>query len=201
MRNNTPKEILIHTSDVSYRVNSDQFKSINAYHRDVRGFPRSQTGLFVGYHRLITGGKNYKCKEDWEEGAHCNKLFEDGVSMNFRSLGVCVGFDGDIEMMRDDEYELLQKQVWDWQDRYSIPNERVKFHRDYDSAKTCPGSLLNKKWLETLLDRHYKTPQSSPPETAAEKPAEQCIKQEEIIKKQNEVISLFDRILKLIFNK
>lgn len=197
---NTPKEILIHCSDVSYKSNSDQFKSINAYHRDVRGFPRSQAGLFVGYHRLMTGGKNYMCKEDWEEGAHCNKKFEDGVSMNYRSLGVCVGFDGDIEQVPPVEYELLRKQIKDWQFKYNITNDRVKFHRDYDSGKTCPGTLIDRKWLSALLENDPQTLPASPPLPEA-KPVEQCDKQEAIIAKQGEVISLFQRIFNLIFKQ
>jgi hypothetical protein len=129
---NNPKYIIIHGSDVSYRNNFDQFKAINAYHRDTMGFPQSSFGYFVGYQRLITGDKNYQCRIDTEEGAHCNAK-QDGISLNFQSLGICVGFDGDIEMPTAMQYALLQRQVWEWQDQWKIPNENVRFHRYYTS--------------------------------------------------------------------
>lgn len=178
---NKPKYILIHTTDVSVKTLYDQFKSVNTYHRDVRDFPISSLGYFVGYHRLITGGKNYKCREDSDVGAHCNQVV-DGLSMNFQSCGVCVGFDGDIEPVPTWAYPLLQKQVWDWQDKYKIPNERVKFHRDYATGKTCPGSLITKAWLANLLARPITQP----------KPDDQKDKQIDILLQQ---VSLLQRLL------
>jgi hypothetical protein len=160
---NTPKYLVIHSSDVSYLANGDQFKSINAYHRDVRGFPQSTLGFYVGYHDLFTGGRRYKCKEEWEVGAHCNQGY-DGVniyppasgkaqSMNYQSVGLCIGFDGDIELPPAIEYGLLQKRVWELQDKYKITDDRVFFHRKFALNKTCPGTLITSKWLSDLLKR------------------------------------------------
>lgn len=114
----------------------------------------SSLGLFVGYHRLITGDKNYQCRLDTDVGAHCNQK-EGGVSVNFQSLGVCIGFDGDIEFPLATHYQMLQQQVWDWQDVYHIPNENIRFHRYYAyvEGKTCPGSLMTDQWLKYLLHR------------------------------------------------
>lgn len=162
---NTPEYIIAHCSDVSQDDLKNQFVSINNYHRDVRLFPVSSLGIYVGYHRLITGGKNYKCREDFEVGAHCNNVVNN-VSMNFKSLGVCIGFDGDIEMPTTEHVKLLQQQIWEWQDKYKIPNERVKFHRDYATNKTCPGRLITREWLDEILKR-----------PAPKKPLEQEIKQ------------------------
>lgn len=147
---NTPRSIIIHCSDVSYQTINDQFTSINNYHRNVRAFPRSSLGYYVGYHVLITGKQLYRCREDREEGAHCNKV-RDGISMNFQSLGVCVGFDGDREMPRSEEITLLRAQLLEWQTRYDIPDSEIYFHRDFDSAKTCPGSLVTRDWILALL--------------------------------------------------
>lgn len=151
MEINTPKWILIHCTDYPRRVMPDQFAACNGWHKN-RDFPVSSLGLYIGYHRLITGGKNYQCREDNEVGAHCNQHSE-GKSLNFQSLGVCIGFDGDDELVTDIEYNLLQKQVWDWQEQYKIPNERVVFHRYFSKDKTCPGALLNDAWLKKLLTR------------------------------------------------
>lgn len=195
---NNPRYIVIHCSDVSEKTQWDQFSSINTYHRDVRGFPRSSAGLFVGYHYLITGGKEYKCKEDWEEGAHCNQIV-DGVSMNFQSVGVCVGFDGDVEFPSPEHMTLLKKRVRALQQRYGITNDRVKFHRDFQPAKTCPGSLVTRAWYDA-----YVSNDSVPPTIPIEpspKPKSEVQKQEEIRKIQAQVPllrQLVDALVKLL---
>lgn len=175
---NTPKFLIIHGSDASYRKIPDQFLSINDWHAQ-RGFPVSDTGYFVGYHKVITGDKIYTARRDDEVGAHCNQ-HEGGVSVNFQSIGICMGFDGDIEMPTPKMYELLQKEVWAYQDKYKIPNDRVRFHRYY-APKTCPGSLITAQWLSDLLKR---------PEPIAIKPeSNMCMAQEKVIAEQNVVIA------------
>lgn len=152
---NIPKFIVIHCTDYPRRLIPDQMVACEGWHKD-RDFPISSLGLHIGYHRLITGESNYKCREDYDVGAHCNQQFE-GKSLNFQSLGVCIGFDGDEEMPTSIEYDLLKKQVWEWQDKYSIPNNRVVFHRYFSKDKTCPGNLINNFWLENLLKREQVT--------------------------------------------
>lgn len=151
MEKNNPKFILIHTTDYPRSKLSNQFSACNQWHKD-RGFPISSLDLYIGYHRLITGDFNYQCRLDDDIGAHCNQKV-DGVSLNFQSLSVCVGFDGDVEPLTSMEYALLQKQVWEWQDKYKIPNENVKFHRFFATNKTCPGSLIKDSWLKDFLKR------------------------------------------------
>jgi len=158
---NKPTYIIIHHSAVEESKLFNQLNSINNYHRDARAFPVSSLGLHVGYHSLITGGKNYKCKKDTDDGAHCNQKVG-GVSINFQSLGVCVGFNGDVETMSDIHYGLLKKQIWEWQEKYKIPNEKVVFHRHFATYKSCPGSLLDDTWLEKLLTKEPEAPSPVP---------------------------------------
>lgn len=107
--------------------------------------------------------------------------------MNFQSLGVCVGFNGDIEMVRPTEYALLQKQVWDWQDFYKIPNENVYFHRYFATQKTCPGSLITDQWLKDLLTR---------PLPVVPKPSENiCMTQDKIIAEQNVKLAWYEQLI------
>lgn len=183
---NQPKYIIFHCSDVSQTEVKNQLNSINNYHRDVRLFPVSSLGYYVGYHRLITDGKNYKCREDFEEGAHCNNVVN-GLSMNFQSLGVCVGFDGDIEMPTTEHTKLLQQQIWEWQDKYKISDENVKFHRDYATAKTCPGRLITREWLDELLKRPI-----------PEKTPEQQVKQNDTLNSELSLYRDFFNLLKRI---
>lgn len=196
---NVPKYHVTHCSDVSYAANKDQFNSINTYHRDEREFPKSSLGFFVGYHNLFTGGKQYKCREDWEVGAHCNQGY-DGVtvyppgtpgklSMNYQSLGDCIGFDGDIEMPPLIELGLFQKRLWEVQDKY--PNIIFEFHRDFATGKTCPGSLITPKWLTDLLVR--------PSTVIPPKPVEKmCVAQEKEIVELKKKLVWYEEIFKWI---
>lgn len=183
---NTPKYILVHTTDVSRRTHPDQFALVDNYHRDVRGFNRSALGYHVGYHVLITGGKAYKTRIDTEYGNHCNNVV-DGLSMNFQSLGIAIGFDGDIEFPDDTQVALLREQIQAWQDTYRIPTERVLFHRDFTPLKTCPGSLITRPWLEQVL-RVVPSP----------KPKEQGEKQQAQIANMEQQISLLKLVVELL---
>lgn len=157
---NKPLNIIIHCTDYSYRILKDQFIACNQWHKD-RYFTLSSLGYYGGYHRIITGGKNYQYRLDTDEGCHCNQQ-ENGVSMNFQSLGICIGFDGDVELPTIEDYKLLQEQVWKWQDIYNIPSTKVYFHRHYSKEKTCPGSLITDQWLKDLLTRPLPLPDVMP---------------------------------------
>lgn len=153
---NNPKYIIIHCTDTSYTKSFDQLDAVNQYHKE-REFSKSSLGYYVGYHNLITGDTNHVCRLETDEGSHCNQVVN-GLSINFQSLGICIGFDGDIEMPTDIQYKLLQEKIWAWQDKYNIPNEMVKFHRDFKPEKTCPGSLITNEWLKKLLSRPSSIP-------------------------------------------
>lgn len=127
----------------------DQFVSVNSYHEQ-EGFTVSTLGIYVGYHRLITGGKNYKCREDLEHGCHTNQVVN-GKSMNWQSLGICIGFNGDVEMPTLEDLNLFVNQVHQWQQKYNIPNANVLFHRQFNTQKTCPGALITQAWLVNNL--------------------------------------------------
>ena len=152
LQDNKPNWILFHCSAANSSF-YDQFTMINQSHQ-ARGFDLSSLGYYVGYQRLITGGKNYQARQDLEHGDHCNNptpVYVDGNSMNFNSLGVCVGFDGDNEDVPAWAVPLLKEQIQTWMKEYNIPIERVQFHRDYNTAKTCPGSRITREWLVSLL--------------------------------------------------
>lgn len=155
---NIQKYLILHTSDVLESRLYNQFNSINTYHRDVRYFPKSSLGYFVGYQYLITGGKLYQCRLDTDEGAHCNAQVE-GLSMNFQSIGICWGGDGDLELPSQTHRKLLADLIKQKMKEYNIPRERVKFHRDYTPSKTCPGTLFTQTYLDSLLYEQPPTPE------------------------------------------
>lgn len=194
---NVPRYGVIHCSDVSYRLNGNQFDSINTYHRDVREFPKSSLGNWVGYHDLFTGGKYYKCKEEWEVGAHCNQGFDGTtvyppgtpgkLSMNYQSIGLCIAFDGDIEMPPLIEQGLLQKRLWELQDKY--PGIVFFFHRKFSTDKTCPGGLMTQSWLLDLLKR------PTPVVVAPKPPESMCTAQEATIVEQKKQIGRLQELV------
>lgn len=164
-------------------------------------FPVSSLGYYVGYHYLFTGDKEYQCRADTDEGAHCNQGF-DGIrvyeagtydktkisTMNHQSIGLCLGFDGDIEYPSAIQYELLQKRVWQLQDKYNISNDNVYFHRYFAKNKTCPGSLITQAWLDTLLRRPIVVPLPPKPEDSL------CVA-EVVVKKKFSFYDLYERFL------
>jgi len=151
MRVNIPTYILVHCTDYPMSKMENQLKACDGWHKD-RGFPKSSLNWYVGYHRLITGGENHQTRLDNDEGAHCNQVV-DGKSMNIQSLAVCMGFDGDVEMPAQYQVDLLREQIWAWQDKYGVPDARVKFHRFFAKDKSCPGKLLTEDWLAKLIYR------------------------------------------------
>ena len=206
MNSNQPKFLVLHCSDVSHNTNPHQLISIDRYHRDERGFPKSSLGFWVGYHYLIDSDKEYQCRADTDEGAHCNQgydgktIYQPGAydntkikSMNFQSIGICWSGDGDIEYPTPIQYGLLQKRIWALQDKWKIPNENVKYHRYFSKGKTCAGSLLTDEWLATLLIRPVETP--IPP-----KPIDRtCLAQEAEIKQLKERLKWYEIVLNFFF--
>lgn len=146
---NNPQYIVIHCTDFSESLRYDQLNQTNSYHKS-EGFPKSSLGYYVGYHYLITGGKEYQCRLDTDVGAHCNSSVN-SLSMNYQSIGVCWGGDGDVEYPSPEHYRLLKERIRALMRDFGIPKENVRFHRAFNTKKTCPGSLLTEEWLNNLL--------------------------------------------------
>ncbi len=194
---NTPRYIIIHCTDYSYRAMFDQYAACNRWHKE-RDFSLSSLGLYIGYQRLITGDKNYQCRLDTDVGCHCNQGIDSngravqsptpGTSMNYQSLGVCLGLAGDIELPTGIQHSLLQKQVWEWQDKYKISNDRVFFHRKFALNKTCPGMLITDQWLADLLRRPLPVP-------AVQVVPADCAAQEQVIVSQAKQIGFLQSLV------
>jgi hypothetical protein len=138
-----PEYIIVHHTAVSREKNAHQLNATNNSHRD-RGFPRSSTGFWIGYHYLIEpNGALYHPREDSEVGAHCKE-----ESMNYKSLGVSLTGDFDNEMPTDKQLSTLATLLTALRIKYHISRSHVKFHRDYASYKSCPGTNFTRELLE-----------------------------------------------------
>ncbi len=150
---NNPKYILVHCSAVSRKKAPTQFWAINRYHGVERGFPMSSMGYFGGYHFFYEpNGTELRYKRDWEVGAHCNSKVN-GVSMNFQSISLCWGGDGDNETPTPKQTENMRIRIKKLVEKYNIPltNIYVGPHRLWTKWKTCYGKMLSDDWAYLLV--------------------------------------------------
>ena len=155
MRINYPKRIFIHTTDVDYNVIKDQFFGVNRWHKeDFGSYCLSSMGYYGGYTILITNGREYRYREDWEETCAVK-------GYNVNSLSVAIGFDGDIQMPKPKDVELLKIRIKKWSVKHNISLNDIKFigpHRLVNPGKTCYGSLLKDDWVVVLMTEIKKDP-------------------------------------------
>ena len=127
----TNEYIIIHHSLVSRNKNSAQFKAIDNFHKR-KGWGR------CGYHYVIEpDGKVEIGREHNEVGAHCTQKW-----MNYRSIGICLSGNFDLEEPTKEQKESLLKLLNELQAKYGIDDSKVKLHRDFATYKTCPGSRI-----------------------------------------------------------
>ena len=147
--NNEPVYIIGHCTDVSRKRAPRQFRAVNNFHRDVRHFPKSSLGYYGGYHFFYEpDGTEFRYKEDWEIGAHCNTVV-DGKSINLQSIALCWAGDGDMEFPTEKQAVMMAIRTKKLQMKYNIPktNIRIAPHRHWRPSKTCYGSLLANDWF------------------------------------------------------
>jgi len=134
---NKPTKIIWHHTAVN--SSSDQFFGINANH-EIRRFPKSSLGFYVGYHYLIEhSGKVVKARLDTEIGAH-------DKGENVGSIGI--GLAGNFSILYPTlaQKKAARKLVSVLMTRWKIPASHVEPHRTNDSTE-CPGKLLPDNWI------------------------------------------------------
>lgn len=142
----TPKYIVLHHSAVSIKGNNDQFEAINRTHKVRFNFP-SELGLYVGYQYLIrSDGRVKQCRKDTEVGAHCREGF-----MNFKSIGICLEGNFDVDKPEPFQIFALRDLLRKLSKQYGIPKERVMFHRNYATYKSCPGKNVSQNFIRSLI--------------------------------------------------
>jgi len=92
----------------------------------------------IGYHFFITTNRCHTGRGETEVGAHCRA---DG--MNFKSLGICLTGNFQVQIPTNWQVSRLEKLVRSLQNKYNIPNNRILAHREVKNAATaCPGKNL-----------------------------------------------------------
>ena len=128
---NTREYIIIHHTLVSRNKNKEQFDAIDRFHKS-KGWGK------IGYHYLIEpDGEVKQGRKDTEYGAHCKENL-----MNYRSIGICLTGNFDIEEPTKKQKEALLELLNKKQAEYGIPDKKVKLHRDFATYKSCPGTRI-----------------------------------------------------------
>lgn len=144
---NYPRNIIIHHSKVSYEKNPDQHEAIDKYHKG-KGW-----GM-IGYHYTLSkDGKVKQGREENQTGAHCSQKL-----MNFRSIGICLSGDFDIEEPTQEQKLNLLNLIKKLQDKYRISDANVYPHRHFATYKSCWGSKLPDDILGYLENPNDETP-------------------------------------------
>jgi len=136
---NRPSWIIVHHTAVSRAKNNEQFTAVDNYHR-------SKGWGMIGYHFLIEpSGKIKVGRAEDTPGAHCYQQL-----MNYRSLGVCLTGNFDIEKPTQAQWKSLRKLANSLASKYNIPETKIVGHR-YFAPKSCPGTNISNDEITALL--------------------------------------------------
>lgn len=135
-----PKFLIIHHTAVSRKLNGMQFDAVKRYHIG-KGWGD------IGYHFLIepTGLIKIGRKES-EVGAHCKEQ-----SMNFKSLGICLTGNFDIEKPTNQQIFALRDLIRKLSKKYAITEPFICFHNQFATYKSCPGKNMSLPFVKSLL--------------------------------------------------
>lgn len=140
-----PKYIIVHHSAAN--TPTPQYDAIDAWHK-ARGFPQSESGYFVGYHRVIEkDGSVRVARRDGERDA-------DTLGHNFDSLSVCLVGNFDETTPTPAQVDALGALLVEWATRYHIPAGDILPHRHFQN-KSCYGSQLGDEWAAIVYLRAF----------------------------------------------
>lgn len=153
----TPTHIVVHHSVTpQYWDKQRTISNISDGHRR-RGFPRSSSGLWVGYHKVIGHDWEYQTRPWTEQGAHA------GAYWNVRAIGICLAGNFEVDNLAPKQEQFLVDTLQSLMDKYRIPRENILRHQDakkragYGST-ACPGRNISYEKIHGLLeDNNYDT--------------------------------------------
>jgi len=144
---NIPGNIIIHHTWVSRTKNYEQFDAVNAFHKR-KGWGK------IGYHYFIEPNGEVKIgRGEKESGAHTKQKL-----MNFRSIGICLVGNLDLEDPTLEQCKALYALIERLRSVHKISEGKVYSHRDFATYKSCWGSRLPNDVLGYLQMRLKVTP-------------------------------------------
>ena len=113
------------------------WSAIERFHRETQGWHD------IGYHagvELTNDGVVALLGRDWmQQAAACPQ-----GEMNRRAMHVCVVGNYDLVAPSEEHYRVLvERVILPWRKLFGLPQDAIVGHRDYNSGKTCPGTLFD----------------------------------------------------------
>jgi len=138
------KEIIIHHTGVSRKIQPYQAWTVNNYHKEKFNM-LSSLGFYGGYTYLIEPtGYLVQYRRDTEEGAHTK-------GHNFHSIGICLTGNFCVEMPTDAQVNTLRKLLLDKLAQYNLTALNIFNHKDFGDT-VCPGDFIIQGWGRCLVD-------------------------------------------------
>jgi hypothetical protein len=152
MNNNHPQKIIIHHSATIDNPNSNNYVGICNYHQGLGWDPP------CGYHYVYEYEDGHLVKHiarpENKNGAHTKEN-----KMNFKSIGICVVGNFDIEYPTEELYEKLSNDIIEIMEKYpDMKVDDIEPHNKYATYKSCPGKNFDMDYLKKLVsDKTNKT--------------------------------------------
>jgi hypothetical protein len=191
----TPRYILLHNTEVSYKANPNQWEATNNYHKQLFNF-KSSLGFYGGYNYEIA--KDGSVKQFRADG----ELTAAALLHNSDSIHIALDGNFDVELPTDEQIKAVTTLIKEKMVKFSIPASNVLPHRYFATTsirdgkftknttkyktwdgcapyKTCPGALLPDNWGMLLV--------APPPQVVS-------------VEDVTTAISILDRIKQLLLN-
>jgi len=126
-----PENIILHCS-ATPDGETFSWGAIRRYHIETNGW--SDIGYHYGIERYNRGVVLLQGRKPWVTGAHCR-----AGGRNADSLGLCVVGCFDEVGPSPELYLVTTMTLRSLAFTFHIPPERIYGHREFESAKTCPG--------------------------------------------------------------
>lgn len=137
---NVPDKIIVHHTASSR--DRTTIAEINKWHKD-RGFTKSETDLYVGYHYVITGNGVVENTRRWYEvGCHT-------IGENTTSIGIALTGNFDIELPSFAQEIALGRLLCTLMSKHGIPIISIYPHRKFSDTH-CPGTRLSNDWAQRI---------------------------------------------------
>jgi len=136
---------MIHHTAVSYKLNNDQFESINKYHQEKWNFA-STLGFYVGYNYVInnTGRLSIARQPGERTAAAYQKQMNSGICIH-------IALEGNFEIEEPGEFQIykLRDQLRFLIKIFNIKKENIVFHKFY-SKTLCPGKNMDIDFVRNI---------------------------------------------------
>jgi len=122
---------------------AQQVKSFDRTHKARLHPNANKYNLHIAYHIVIAGDGSYqKTRGVNEIGYHAGNW-----AVNKESIGICLCGNFDIEKPSKEQIDTLNKILIELCESYKLKEDKIIFHRDVVSYKTCPGLNFTRDYI------------------------------------------------------